>query len=117
MSDKPNNLKSQGGLGEVLAGATHVPSDVNLVRRAAKERWPIPEHKRAVIAERLVDIVETNADARNQTAAARVLASMDGLNQTDEHLEDKNARLDAGKPTERFDGAAIVIPEIGGPKR
>ncbi len=94
-----------------------------LLQRAVKERWPIPAAKRVEIATRLIAIVEktgqTILDAegnavevsneRNQTAAARVLASMDALNQADDHLHDKNARLDAGKVTERVDGVTLKV--------
>lgn len=101
-----------------------------MVRRAIRERWPIDEAKRPVIAKRLVDIVETEettfigqdgkpvtvtdkADT-NAIQAARVLVSMDGLNQGDEHLDDKNQRLDSGKATENIAATHKFIKGVDG---
>lgn len=47
-----------------------------------------------------VETVDGPADA-NAISAAKVLVAMAGQNQADRHLDDKNARLDAGKATER----------------
>lgn len=86
--------------------------DLAIVRRALRERWPIPVEKRRDIAERVAKVAAESNDERSIVAAARVLAQMDGLNQADEHLENKNERLDGGKATERVEGVEFVVPGL-----
>jgi len=37
---------------------------------------------------------------------------MEGQAQTDDHLDDKNKRLDAGRTTERYNAVEVIIPGI-----
>lgn len=106
------------------------PSDINLVSRAVRERWSIPADRRGVVVARLLEIVEKRtvdvmtkegpasmegpADS-NANAAARVLVAMEGQNQADDHLADKNARLDDGKPTENVASAPVVLVHTAPP--
>lgn len=107
--------------------ANRTRSDINMVRRAVREGWPIPTEKRGDVTGRLLKIidkqavsiltedgvveVEDRADT-NAIAAARVVVQMDSINQTDYWNYDKNERLDAGKPTERVGGVEIDIPGL-----
>jgi hypothetical protein len=43
-----------------------------------------------------------DSGVRGATSAARTLVMIEGQNQTDEHLDEKNARLDAGLSTENI---------------
>jgi hypothetical protein len=103
-----------GGGGELLGGRRKA-ADINLIASAVRRRWPVPPETAAVVIDRLTKIVQKQtvgvmtkegpadlegpADA-NANAAARVLVAMEAQNQADDHLDDKNARLDAGKATE-----------------
>jgi hypothetical protein len=115
---------SPGGQGEILADPHREQSDINLIRRAVRERWPVPAAMKVEVVERLRTIVAKTevqvmtkeglamldgpADS-NANAAARVLVAMDGLNQADDHLADKNKRMDEGKPTERVAVEPVVL--------
>lgn len=108
---------------DLLAGK-RVLADMNTIRRALRERWPIPEETRSVLLERLKTIIEKPtvqamskdgpvsldgpADA-NAVRAASVLVAMMAQNQADDHLADKNQRLDEGKATERVEGIEFVV--------
>ncbi len=96
-------LEESGGRGALR------DSQIKLVRRAIESRWPIPREMMAEaveVAKRLMN----DDDARVRSHALRVLTAMEAQNQADDHLADKNARLDEGKPTERLDSIEIVIP-------
>lgn len=126
--------KRDGGKGEAApidlvgeAAGIGKTSDINLLRRAARERWPVPQEKRPMVVGKMLAIVEQESttipspgggevevsNARNQVAAARVLVAMEQQNQADEHLADKNDRLDAGKATERVvESIEVVTPMV-----
>lgn len=107
--------RGQGGDLSLYTDEKRVKQDSRLAGRAVRERWPMEQGKRATLVRRLYGIAEKtivdvpvkdgvypselHAD-QNAIAAARVLAQMEGQNQADEHLDDKNARLDSGQPTE-----------------
>lgn len=55
--------------------------DIQMVGRAIRERWPIPEEARSKIVCKLLEIViSPESDARDINQAARVLASIDKMN-------------------------------------
>src|SRR4051812_30387797 len=98
-----------------VAETKRTQEDIALVSRAVREGWPIPAAKKADVVNRLLETVEKRETAimtkdgpvvvdgpadSNSTAAARVLVAMDAANQTDHWNDDKNKRLDEGKPTE-----------------
>lgn len=58
--------------------------EANLVRRAIKERWPIPEAERADVVARLLQTVREAEDARSVVAAARAIIAADALNMEQE---------------------------------
>src|ERR1700722_5508879 len=61
--------------------------DTRLIERAVRERWPIPERFRAPVANRQISIAMNPAlSAREHTAAARCLVSMDKPNMIKEGL-------------------------------
>jgi len=49
------------------------------------------------------------AGAKVMASVAKTVVAMEGQQQADDHLADKNARLDAGKPTE-ITGISIRTP-------
>ena len=85
------------GLGEMqtdlAAGSTHKQSDLNMLGRALRENWPIPQEKRQTIVDRVVKVVETG-DFDQVTKAAAVLVQMSKVNQADQHHQED---IEAGK--------------------
>lgn len=115
------------GQGEcaILTDPHRLRSDMRMLTRAIREQWPIPRDERAPIVKRLQSIVakttvsvpveggtvdsEFHADV-NAISASNVLAKMVGANQKGEEADAKDARLDAGLPTERTEDRVYVIP-------
>lgn len=98
-----------GGQGvEVLSPAdlAHQRADCRLTATAVRRRWKIGPAKRDTIVTSMMSVLEADADPRNVVAAAKVLVQMVAQNQADEHLADKNARIDAGKATDSL----TVVP-------
>ena len=88
---------------EVLTDPNRTRSDCRLAARAIKERWAVSATAKTAIVERLTEIVEkrsvtvTNREGNveecedtadmHAIAASRVLVSIVGQNQADEHLQ------------------------------
>lgn len=125
--DTANDLQPSGGQGDFapLSDPHRIESDCAMLRRAVRERWGVPHDKRGTVVTRLVDIVrktsvlipvkdgvfdsEAVADA-NAVAASRVIVAMVAQEQADEHLADKNARIDGGQATESVKLYASAAP-------
>jgi hypothetical protein len=101
--------------------------DRGLVRQAMKnwpKRWAgLDAVKKATFTKQLADagdaaanlLQASDADLALKAAATvasivRTAAMMEGQNQADEHVEDKNSRLDQGKVTERVEGVVFKVP-------
>lgn len=88
--------------------------DRGLVRRAfadplgsTRKRWGVDDEFKVQAVKALRVALRwslENADHRSVRGVVDTLARIEAQNQADEHLAEKNARLDAGKPTE---GVAI----------
>lgn len=88
---------------EITIGSNpkQVQPDAKLVQRAIRQRWPIPEEVRKAVVDRMAGFVaDPLIDPDRAIAAARMIGVAEGQNQADDHLRDKNARLDEGKATE-----------------
>lgn len=109
-----------GGLGalqtDVLAGRTHLASDLRMMNRAIREGWDIPQEKRPAVVERLLDIVAktevtmmgvdgpvtlTDKADTNAIQAARVLSGMSSHNLSDIHHQEKQGNDDERLKNER----------------
>lgn len=118
MSEIPDNAGGQGLHTNILSDPHHTLEDVRLVNRAIRNRWPVKAAEREEIVGRLLKVVRKEsvvtmnkqgeaveldgpADAA-AVQAAKVIVAMEGQNQSDEHLDEKNGRLDDGKPTETY---------------
>lgn len=74
-----------------------------MVMTALKRRYPIKaetikrilEHTDRILSEEILD-------ADTVYKLARIVVEMEKQNQADEHLRDKNERLDSGRPTEHI---------------
>lgn len=84
------------------------PRNRILVAQAIKKRWGISDEVRESIIKSTVEAMESAAaegNARDVAGCARVLVAAEAQNQADDHLADRNDRLDSGKPT---DSIAVV---------
>jgi len=102
-----------GGLGGRVSIEPANREDRALLLRAIRQRWPIPEATRAELMAAIVKAMTEAAEAgnaRDVAGCARVIVAADKLNQIDEHLADKNARIDAGKGTE----CVLLIDDLPG---
>lgn len=80
--------------------------EILMAQRAVKNRWPIPEEKRAEIAAQLIkDALDTNWAPRTRIAAARVLQAMDSINIEQEQL----AAMDGMNPIAVLREQALVV--------
>ena len=74
--------------------------DMQMVEVAMKKRWPIPDKLKIELINKLTKSLAIITDPRTITRITQILAQLEAQNQSDEHLEIKNNRLDQGKPTE-----------------
>lgn len=101
-----------------------VVRDQQLVRQAVKKNWPLrwrgltPEFKARIMTgmdkatQATIEALdgENPMDAaKTMSSLARTAAAIEEQVQKDEHLEDKNARIDAGLATERVGLAPVII--------
>jgi hypothetical protein len=116
MSENVNNLPGEGVKPiSLLEDGPKQNDDLRLLAKAVRKRWAIPPASMQVAIARLTEIAEKRtvevmcgegvvavegAADTNAIRAAAVLAQMESQNQADDHLADKNSRIDAGKPTE-----------------
>jgi hypothetical protein len=131
-SESPKNAPVQRGEGELHSDLLTPPTglrdvtgrDIGLMRRAVRERWPVDDKMRAAIMERMGKIIskpavqvmtasgkqilDGPADS-NAVRAAGVIVAMVQQNQADDHLAEKNARIDAGLATENIQVAPTII--------
>lgn len=98
-------MNGTGGQG----GNTHLREDIRIVGMAVKRRWPVPDEVKERLPGILRSIAETSDSERERIAAARVIVAMEAQNQADDHVADKNARLDEGKATERIEGRILQL--------
>jgi len=108
------------------------PKDQAAMRKAMTS-WPArwrgitPERKEKWVAQLVQagdaasDLVESAADAETRlsaigamTSVVRTAAMIEGQNQNDDHLRDKNERLDAGKATENVNHGVKFIRGVDG---
>lgn len=108
----------------ILGDDHHTRADLRMIASAVRRRWPIPEERKREIITRMLEVVArrevdvptgdgvfTSVDRAdiNAIRAAGVLASMEAQNQSDEHAADKNARIDAGKATDRTEVVEVEL--------
>lgn len=65
---------------------------------------------KAKLAAKLEDCLDREEDGRIVASLGKVLTAMEAQNQADDHLADKNERLDSGKATE---GVQFIIERVG----
>lgn len=126
MSETSEQPRGSGDLlaSDGVAEVKRTQEDLALVARAIKRGWDVPPEFRSVLKERLRKIVEKDtvsvmtkdgpieldgpADS-NAIRAAGVVVAMAAQDQADDHLADKNKRMDEGKPTDRVALDSVVL--------
>jgi hypothetical protein len=129
MPEEIEQSRGSGGLldHDGIAAEKRIQEDLRTVARAVRKGWDVPLALRESIKQRIATIMEKEtvtvmtaeglvsvdgpADA-NAIRAAAVVVSMTGQDQADDHLEDKNNRMDAGKPTEVLAGVDFTVPGL-----
>jgi hypothetical protein len=87
-SPKPDEgAGGRGGGGGLFTNPKHFQTDMKMIERAIKNRWPISDELKAKIAERVSGIVEHSDSTRDVINAARVAIQADGLNAKREAME------------------------------
>lgn len=81
--------------GNLFSNPKHTQTDLKMIERAIRNRWPISDELKAMIADRVTGIVETSESTRDVINAARVAIQADALNAKREAME-----LDAEKGPE-----------------
>jgi len=71
-----------------------------MITRAINARWPIANDDKRRIKQKLMDALEVSETPRDVAAISKTLVAMEGQNQADDHVADKNGRLNVGLPTE-----------------
>ena len=85
---------------ELLTDPHRQTSDIKMIARAVRRRWPIPDERKPEIVTRMLEIVKGSPEDGDAIKAAAVLRAMEADNMADDQLAEKNARLDDGKATE-----------------
>lgn len=104
-TDNPVQIAPGGAVAGSLDLATE--KDRGMVRNSIR-RWPnrwrglSPEFKDKVVRglDTALDWAEAAQDGNALASIARVVVAMEGQVQADQHLEDKNTRIDTGQATE-----------------
>ena len=112
---------------EILGDDDHIRGDARLVGRAIRKGWNIDEDMRKLLKERAVATLKKTLVATGQyddqgnaimsehyadtnaLKAGALILQMDGMDQADDHLDDKNKRLDEGKATENVVERVITV--------
>lgn len=89
---------SNGDPGKLLDNDGRRGEDMRLIRRAL--RWKMSKEKAEKLLDHVMDLGLASDVARDAAAAAKTVIAAEAQNQADEHLDEKNKRLDEGKPTE-----------------
>jgi hypothetical protein len=83
--------------------------DRALIRTAASRRWPVPPDLKTRVVEALARALSAATELSEVVDVSRTLVVIEGQNQVDDHLADKNKRMDEGKPTERVAVEPVVL--------
>jgi hypothetical protein len=92
--------------------------DRGLLRQAARRRWAVPDELRdesVAALGRALQVARDATDVDQIVDVVRTIAVLEDQNQKDEHLAEKNARIDAGKPTERIGSEPVELVHTAPP--
>lgn len=91
--------------------------DRALLRRAIKEgwlevdpRWDMSGSRKKKLLEKL-DAALEHGDVRDIISVGKLFVQMEAQNQSDQHLANKNERLDEGKDTESVTHYVVEMPK------
>jgi len=88
--------------------------DRGLLRKCIERRWPgLDSELRGKAVQCLkaaMELATSAGDHRAMLDSVKTMQALESQHQADEHLEDKNSRLDSGLPTEGIQVIAIAPP-------
>jgi len=100
-----------------MSGALDMANEKDraLVRQASRKRprWNVPESKRQdlkVKLDRAMDLAEGEGNYEAVFSGVKTYLGMAAQDQADDHLDDKNDRLDSGKLTENAGLTFNIVP-------
>jgi hypothetical protein len=109
MSDQPEQLRE----GQVTPSIDiNDRKDRALIRTAVSRRWPVKQELREKVVDaldRAMTVAQEQGDVGAIVDVSKTLVVIEGQNQTDDHLADKNDRLDQGKLTERVAVEPVIL--------
>lgn len=85
---------------EILSDEKRVRSDARMIETATRNRWPITPEMKEMVINRLANIVARSESEERASTAARTMMMAEGQNQADDHVREKNERIDSGKATD-----------------
>ncbi len=95
-------MSEENGITSIIDGGKGgIPikaSESVLIARAA--RWPVKAEMKEKVVKELMAALSMCDSPRDVASVTKALIAIEGQNQADEHLQDKNDRIDGGKPTE-----------------
>jgi hypothetical protein len=90
--------------------------DMKNIRKAIKERWPIPAAKRGPLIKRLIEVANNRTDKRASIHAVRALLEADRLNLEElKHLEGSTLHLTGagGQPLLDIEAQRQYLASVG----
>lgn len=85
---------------DFMEDPTRRGKDLQMARFAVRQGWNVSKAMKDKVLKMAEEVIDTSVVARDRIAAAKLAIEADKVDQADEHLRDKNERLDGGKSTE-----------------
>lgn len=82
-----------------------------VIVRTALKRWGVSDDLKARLIEKTAHALELAEKPREIVSIGKLLKDLESQNQADDHLADKNARLDDGKPTDAVEHYIVEMPK------
>ena len=85
---------------DFMEDPTRRGKDLQMARFAVRQGWNVSKAMKDKVLKMAEEVIDTSVVARDRIAAAKLAIEADKVDQADEHLRDKNERIDSGKATD-----------------
>lgn len=85
---------------DFMEDPTRRGKDLQMARFAVRQGWNVSKAMKDKVLKMAEEVIDTSVIARDRIAAAKLAIEADKVDQADEHLRDKNERIDGGKATD-----------------